>query len=204
MGRVRKFAIGSGVTIGVILLLLAASKRFDIGGKLTSAAGGAGSFFPGLVEAFGSSFAEGAGSLGDEFRKIGENFQRSLGGGLLFSEQEALGGGGFPGGTVTERTVTRQPGQKIPTFLDNALKAFEPDLTQARENVRNRPLPSQVLSLPSVFKSQSTANRERTFIEQNPSGFGSFTEAEAALQKAIAESRQKFPQFFKLPDTGRQ
>jgi len=70
LGRVRKFAIGSAVTVGVVLLLLAGSKRFNIGGRIQSAVGGLGSFLPGLGESFASNFAEGAGGFGETLNSI--------------------------------------------------------------------------------------------------------------------------------------
>jgi len=128
---------------------------------------------------------------------------------LLLSEQEIFGGGGFAGGTVTEQSLTTQVGEKIPRFLSNAFKAFEPDLTRDVE----KPPKSQILDVASVFSFPVQTRRVQRLVtnaeqaNDKSAAFGGFSSAqkqESELQKALAQSRARFPQFFKLPDTGKQ
>jgi len=206
---IRKRVIGIGITLAVIgggVLLLS---RFDIGSKLTGAAGGAGSFLPNVAKAFTSQFAVGAGELGTEVSKISENFQRSILGGLLGSELEQFGGGGFAGGTVTEQTVTTQPGQSFPEFLKNAFNVFKPVPIDRATQVKASNTGS-VFNVASAFTRTAQQSRilqaEATAAKvaagtTGSSAFGGFDSAlaqEAELQKQIALSREKFPEFFKV------
>ena len=188
---------------GAVFLL----SRFNVGERLAGAAGGAGGFFPDVAKAFTSSFAEGAGELGSQLRQIGENFQRQFSGGLLLSEQEIFGGGGFPGGTVAPETLLTQPGQQLPSFLQDAFRFFEPR-PQERSVRKKAQLRSSVFAVKSAFnpfaqqrRIQLTQRRAQNVRSGKLSGdiFGGFDTAqkqEAALQKQIALSRQQFPEFF--------
>jgi len=185
-----KILITGGVIVGVILI----AQRFGIGGRIV---GGFGDLAGVLTEGplqFIKVFAEGAGQIGQEAVRVSENFQRSIAGGLLGSELEAFGGGGFPGGTITEQTVTTQPGARLPEFLEQALTVFQP---QPRPTTPDRPAGQSVFDIASAFT--RTAQEFRVgggggsvFTDLNP------LQRESALQKAIAESREKFPQFFKV------
>ncbi len=199
-GTAVKILITGGVIVGVILI----AQRFGIGGRIIGGFGDlAGVITEGPLK-FLQTFAEGAGQLGTEFIKVSENFQRSLAGGLLLSEQELFGGGGFPGGTITEQRITTQPGQELPQFLRAALKTFQPGPTTP-----DRPAGQSVFDIARGF-TRSVQEGRITAVTQAAEGlgrqggtaFGGFSSAvaqEAALQKAIAESRQKFSQFFKVP-----
>jgi len=196
---VRKRAISLGITLAVIVGGIFLLQRFNVGGKLTDAAGGLGSFFPSLGQSFAQQFAVGASDFGNELKKIGENFQRSLGGGLLASEQTIFGGGGFPGGTVTEQTLTTQAGKIFPDFLSNAFAAFKPVEDAARRRV-----PESIFDVSKAFTPTAQTERITTVTTRPESfssafgGFGTSQAQESALQKAIAQTRQLFPQFFKV------
>jgi len=146
-------------------------------------------------------FAEGAGQIGQEAVRVSENFQRSLAGGLLLSEQEIFGGGGFAGGTITEQTVITQPGARLPEFFQEALRVFEP---QPVPTTIDRPSGTSVFDIAAGFTRRAQERRitqANIQAEQGGGTFGGFGTAlgqEAALQKAIAESRARFPQFFKV------
>jgi len=199
-GTAVKILITGGVIVGVILI----AQRFGIGGRIIGGFGDlAGVLTQGPLK-FIEIFAQGAGQLGAEAIKISENFQRSLAGGLLLSEQELVGGGGFPGGTITEQTVTTQPGQALPQFLQSALTVFQP-----RPGTPDRPAGQSVFDIARGF-TRSVQEGRITAVTQAAEGlgrqggtafggFGGAVSQEAALQKAIAESRERFSQFFKAP-----
>jgi len=187
-----KLLITGGVIVGVILV----AQKFGVGGRIIGGFGDlAGVFTEGPLQ-FLKVFAEGAGKIGEEAIKISENFQRSLSGGLLASEQELFGGGGFVGGTITEERLTTQIGQTIPTFLQSAFRAFSP---QPGPTTPDRPAGSSIFDVASKFTRQAQEFRlSGGNVTPISGGFSSPIDAEAALQKAIAESRQLFPQFFKV------
>lgn len=206
---VRKRVISTGVTLGLIGVGLFLLSRFNVGDRLIESAGGAGAFFPNIFRSFIGGGAEATGGLQEQAVKIGENLQRALGGGLLLSEQEALGGGGFPGGTVTEENVITPPGGDLPNFLQNAFKAFKPKIPDTNE----RP-PSRIFNVQTAFTPQAQTRRIVTQesinaeesnqrLSQPFGGFGSAIQQESALQREIAKTRANFPQFFKVNvDTG--
>ena len=201
--RVINLLITGGIIVGVILI----AQRFSVGGRIVEGFGGlAGTITQGPLE-FIKIFAEGAGQIGTEAVKISENFQRALAGGLLLSEQEIFGGGGFPGGTITEQTVTTQPGQALPEFLRSALQVFTP--AQPRPGTPDRPAGQSVFDIASGFSRVAQERRvalqlgagvSLRGVTQRGSEFGLFSgavEQESALQKAIAESMERFAQFFR-------
>jgi len=207
--RIRKFAIGTAITGGVLVGIILLSRRFQVGSTIVEGFAGLGRTITGGPLALIEEFAKGAGQIGEEAKKISENFQRSLSGGLLASEQALFGGGGFQGGTVTEESLTTQVGQNIPTFLSNAFKAFEPDLTRDTEKAPT----SRVLEVAPLFTFGAQAKRIQTQVTnaEQPNnkttpfgGFDSSQAQETEFQKQLAITRSKFPQFFKLPDTGKQ
>lgn len=196
--RVISLLITGGLIVGVILI----AQRFGIGGRIVEGFGGlAGTLTQGPLE-FLKVFAEGAGQIGTEAVRISENFQRSLAGGLLLSEQEIFGGGGFPGGTITEQTVTTQPGQVFPEFLRSAFQVFAP---QPGPTTPDRPAGQSIFDVARAFTRQAQESRISlvTAAAALPGttsfgGFGGAIEQEAALQKTIAEARERFSQFFKV------
>jgi len=205
---IRKRVFGVGITIAVILGAVVVASRFDIGGRLIGAAGGAGSTIPNILSAFTGSFAEGVSGLGANLASIGENFQRAISGGLLFSEQEAFGGAGVAGGTLTEQTLTTQAGADIPQFLSSLFQA-KPSATPSSARVSSAQRSGSVLSVRSVFTPEAQTRRI-SFSERNAAeleagrdtgttafgGFSSSFEQEAELQRQLAESRRLFPEFF--------
>ncbi|MEE9215745.1 MAG: hypothetical protein V3U54_13400 [Thermodesulfobacteriota bacterium] len=199
---VRKRAINLLITGGVIVGVILIAQRFGIGGRIVEGFGGlAGTLTQGPLE-FIRVFAEGAGQIGTEAIRISENFQRALAGGLLLSEQEIFGGGGFPGGTITEQTVTTQPGQVFPEFLRSAFQVFAP---QPTPTTPDRPAGQSIFDVARAFTRQAQESRIAlvTTAAGLPGttafgGFGGALEQEAALQKAIAEARERFSQFFKV------
>jgi len=206
---IRKKVFGIGITAGVIIGAIFLAQRFNIGGKIAEGFGGLGAFLPNIAKTFVSGFAEETGGLGEEAVKVSENFQRALAGGLLFSEQEQFGGGGFVGGTVTEQTLSTIPGgDKFPTFLKNAFAAFDPGLSN--KNIRSttkKPDPENVFNVAKAFTPIAQQSRIQKQEIQKPTtgitssafgGFSSATGQESALQKAIAKSRQLNPQFFNV------
>jgi len=101
--------------------------------------------------------------------------------------------------------VTTQPGQALPTFLREALRVFKP---QPEPTTPDRPAGQSIFDIAGIFTRQS---QERRVTQQTQAaaglgsqggtafgGFGSTLSQEAALQKAIAESRERFSQFFKV------
>jgi len=204
---VRKRAISLLITGGVIVGVILIAQRFGIGGRIVEGFGGlAGTLTQGPLE-FIKVFAQGAGQIGTEAVKISENFQRALAGGLLLSEQELFGGGGFPGGTITEQTLTTQPGQVLPEFLRNALQIFAP---QPQPTTPDRPAGQSIFDITSAFTRVAQERRVQLQLGTAPvisgvtqggtlfGGFGGAIGQESALQKAIAESRESFSQFFKV------
>lgn len=197
-GTAIKILITGGVIVGVILI----AQRFGVGGRIIGGFGDlAGVITQGPLE-FIKVFAAGAGQIGTEAVKISENFQRSLAGGLLLSEQEIFGGGGFPGGTVTEQTLTTQPGQVFPEFLTSAFQVFAP---QPTPTTPDRPAGQSIFDVATAFtrRAQEVRLANVTAAARLPGttafgGFGGAFEQEAALQKAIAEARERFSQFFKV------
>lgn len=190
-GTAIRVLITGGVIVGVILI----AQRFGVGGRIIGGFGDlAGVLTQGPLE-FIKTFAEGAGQIGSEAIKISENFQRSLAGGLLASEQTLFGGGGFVGGTITEESLTTQPSQKFPEFLQSAFKAFTP---QPGPTTPDRPAGKSIFDVATAFTRQ--AQETRLSLQQGTTfgGFGDPISQEAALQKAIAESREKFSEFFKV------
>jgi len=201
MGIIRKRATGLLITGGVIVGIILLAQRFGIGGRII---GGFGDLAGVLTEGplkFIEVFAEGAGKIGEEAVKISENFQRSLSGGLLASEQTLFGGGGFVGGTITEETITTQPGQKFPEFLSSAFKAFAP---QPGPTTPDRPAGKSIFDVARAFTRQAQERRlaftSGVQVGKTTAfgGLGNVLSQEAALQKAIAESRERFSQFFKV------
>ena len=197
--RVISLLITGGVIVGVILI----AQRFGVGGRIIGGFGDlAGVLTQGPLK-FIEVFAQGAGQIGTEAVKISENFQRALAGGLLLSEQELFGGGGFPGGTITEQTLTTQPGQIFPEFLRSAFQVFTP---QPTPTTLDRPAGQSIFDVAAAFTRQAQERRiagVTTAAELGTGGtaFGGFAgaiEQEAALQKAIAEARERFSQFFKV------
>jgi len=190
-GRAVQLLITGGVIVGVILV----AQRFGVGTRIIGGFGDlAGVITQGPLK-FLEVFAQGAGSIGEEAVRISENFQRALSGGLLASEQELFGGGGFAGGTITPETLTTQPGQALPRFLSEAFRVFTP---QPVPTTVDRPAGTSIFDVATAFTRQA---QEARIATADISGFGGFTSAqeqEAALQKAIAESRQRFSQFFKV------
>jgi len=147
--------------------------------------------------------------LGEELVKISENFQRALGGGLLLSEQELTGGGGFVGGTLTEQTLSTIPGEKFPAFLKNAFSAFDPGVSNKnKRSTTKKPDPENIFNVAKAFTPQTQLRRisqqQKTAAligKSSGTAFGGFESAikqESALQIAIAKSRQLNPQFFKI------
>jgi len=201
---VRKKAISLGVTGAVIVGVILLAQRFGIGGRLVEGFGGLGKLVTEGPLKFIEEFAKGAGQIGTESVKISENFQRALGGGLLASEQELFGGGGFVGGTITEQAVSTQAGEKFPTFLKNAFAAFDPGLsTKNKRSTTKKPDPENVFNVAKAFAPAVQAKRISLQITANPKttafgGFAGVVEQESALQKAIAKSRQLNPQFFNI------
>lgn len=195
MVKVRGTAVRLLITGGVIVGVIIIAQRFGIGGRIIEGFGGlAGTLTQAPLE-FIKVFAEGAGQIGTEAVKISENFQRAVAGGLLLSEQEIFGGGGFPGGTITEQTLTTQPGQTLPEFLRSAFTVFTP---QPSPTTPDRPAGSSIFDVVTGFTRQAQEARISQASISGFGGFGSALEQEAALQKAIAESREKFSQFFKV------
>ena len=196
--RVINLLITGGVIIGVILI----AQRFGVGGRIIGGFGDlAGVLTQGPLK-FIEVFAAGAGQIGTEATKIAENFQRALSGGLLLSEQEIFGGGGFPGATITEQTVTTQPGQVFPEFLREAFQVFTP---QPQPTTPDRPAGQSVFDVARAFtrRAQETRIARVTTAAGLPGttpfgGFGGPLQQEAALQKAIAEARERFSQFFRI------
>jgi len=190
-GTAVKILITGGVIVGVILV----AQRFGVGGRIVGGFGDlAGVLTQGPLE-FLKVFAEGAGQIGKEAVAISENFQRSLSGGLLGSEQELFGGGGFVGGTITEETVFTNPGQRLPEFLSSALKAFTPQRTPTTPD---RPAGKSILDVASAFTRQAQETRLASRSQLVTSSTLGPVEREAALQKLLAETRERFPQFFKV------
>jgi len=195
--RIRNTAIKILITGGVIVGVVLIAQRFGIGGKIIGGFGDlAGVVTQGPLE-FIKVFAEGAGQIGTEAVKISENFQRSLSGGLLASEQTLFGGGGFVGGTVTEASILTQPGFQLPDFLKSALEAFTPSRTP------DRVAGQTVFDISSAFTRQAQEFRLAGggLIATPGSEFGGFDtgiQQETALQIALAKSRQLFPEFFKV------
>lgn len=198
---VRKTAVKILITGGVIVGVILIAQRFGIGGRII---GGFGDLAGVLTEGplqFIKVFAEGAGKIGEEAVKVSENFQRSLSGGLLLSEQELFGGGGFVGGTITLQRLTTQPGQTLPAFLQSAFKAFP---TQPQPTTSDSPAGSSIFDIASQFTRQAQEFRlsggNVTSVGGTSAfgGFGTPIAQESALQKALAKSRQLFPQFFKV------
>ena len=197
---VRKTAIKLLITGGVIVGVILIAQRFGVGGRIIGGFGDlAGVLTQGPLE-FIKVFAAGDGQIGTEAVKISENFQRALAGGLLLSEQELFGGGGFPGGTITEQTITTQAGQIFPEFLTRAFQVFAP---QPGPTTLDRPAGSSIFDVATAFTRQAQEARiaNVTIAGEGSTAFGGFggaLEQESALQKAIAESRERFSQFFKV------
>jgi len=197
-GTAIKILITGGVIVGVILI----AQRFGVGTRII---GGFSDLAGVLTQGplgFIKVFAQGAGQIGAEAVKISENFQRALSGGLLASEQELFGGGGFAGGTITEQTVTTQPGQVFPEFLSSAFQIFAP---QPGPTTPDKPAGQSIFDVARAFTRQAQETRIQNVFQaiQIPGttafgGFGGAFEQEAALQKAIAEARERFSQFFKV------
>ena len=200
--RVRGIAIKILITGGIIVGVILLAQRFGVGGRIIGGFGDlAGVLTQGPLK-FIEVFAQGAGQIGTEAVKISENFQRALAGGLLLSEQEIFGGGGFPGGTITEQTLTTQPGQIFPEFLRSAFQAFAP---QPTPTTPDRPAGQSIFDVATAFTRRAQERRIAgvTAAATQPGGtafggFGGALEQESALQKAIAESRQRFSEFFKV------
>jgi len=193
---IKKTAIKILITGGVLVAVILIAKKFNIGTKVIGGFGDLAGVITGGPLQFLKSFAEGAGEIGEEAVKVSENFQRALSGGLLASEQELFGGGGFVGGTRTEQTLRTIPGgNKFPSFLENAFTAFQPDLLR----IPTRPKASQIFNISSAFTPQAQDFRlSGGNVTAIRTSFANRLDQEAALQKAIAQSRQRFPEFFKV------
>jgi len=194
--RARNTAIKVLITGGVIVGVILVAQRFGIGGKVVEGFGGLASTITAAPLEFLKQFALGAGSIGEEAVKVSENFQRALSGGLLASEQKIFGGGGFAGGTVTEETLTTQPGKLIPEFLASAFSVFP---AQRTPSTPDRPAGKSAFDIVSAFTREAQEGRISGF--QTRTGFSSAQEQEAALQAEIARQRQLNPQFFTLRDS---
>ena len=167
---VRNQIIKGGVTVGIILLAIEASRRFNLAGRVTEGARGLGEAtglavskpFAGIV----GGVASGLSDLQDQIGRLGidENF-----------------GCGVLRNCDVDPPIT-QP--KRPTSADTVK-------------------PSSVLDLNKIFS--TAAIRARTsFTEANKDRFSGVganltsQQRESALQKAIRESAEKFPQFFRV------
>ena len=196
MVNVKKKAGGLLLTGAFLVGVILVAKHFKLGGKITEGFGALGSTLTDAPLEFIKAVAEGAGQIGQESVKISENFQRSLGGGLLASEQKLFGGAGFAGGTINTDTILTRPGQDLPTLLRNALDVFGSNNSFGSDTSRaSSKLGTSIFDIRRAFTPAAQERRISGF--QESSGFSSAQEQETALQIAIAESRAKFGEFFK-------
>ncbi len=207
--RVRGAAIGTGLTAVTIIGIIFLAQRFGVGSKIIEGFGGLGSTIGEAPLAFVKELARSAGELGEESRKISENFQRATLGGLLGSELKQFGGGGFVGGTATPETLLNTGGTDLPTFLSNAFSVF------GKGDSGDQVPRTSIFNVSSAFSTgaqarrlQSTTNantvsgfinRFGTSRDTSSGGFGGFGDAlkqEQALQEAIAASRAIYGEYF--------
>jgi len=170
---VRSAGISIGVTLGFLALLAIAAKKTNIGSFLQESLKGFGvNVGKGITAPF-QGIVEGVTSggqgLGEAAASLSEGFQKSV--------SATLGGGANVfsefGKTGSANT---QPKAEIPQLDIN--KFFSDSAIKNRIN---------------LITSQQSSNPKISSF----GGFGSAITQETALEKAIAESKRKHPEFFK-------
>lgn len=180
--RVRGAAVGIGVTIGFLALLAIAAKKTNVGDFLQSSLRGFGQNvgegitapFTGIVE----GVTLGASNLGESAASLSEGFQRSVSKTLGFGDKV------FSELNPTGEDTSVQPGK---TQLDLS-KFF------SNTAISNRIAQTTKASAGTGKPLEIGGTRFGEGFEFG--GFGSAEAQETALQKAIRESAEQFPQFF--------
>jgi len=168
---VRNQIIKGGITVGLILLAIEASRRFNLAGRVTEGARG-------LGEATGLAVSKPfAGIVGGVASGL-EDLQAQIG---------RLG-------------IDENFGCGVLRNCDNDPKIINGKNDTTREQ---KPQTSSILDLNKIFSTAAIRTR-MAFVEQNKDRFSGVganlttQQRESALQKAIRESAEKFPQFFKV------
>ena len=186
--------------MGILILAIFAAKKFNLGDKIISGFTGFGSTIgqsiTGIPTGFLAGLTGGGEGLGKQAASLSEGFQRSIietlfGKSLLFSETQGFGGTGQVGGTVSGGAAA-QPSNIVPTAPPRSqiidLSKFFSDLA-----VKRRIAGQITKATPRL----DTSGEGFIFGGTPFGGFGSAIKAETALQKAIRESAERFPQFFR-------
>lgn len=209
--KIRSTAIGIGITGGVILGMAYILKRTNAGENIIKSLQGLGQTvglgitkpFTGILE----GITQGGGELQNQAMTTGADFQEAITGNRNAISDFFSGGSGGSGGSSV---IPQAFGNTIDEFLGSL------DKIQARPtnigNRANRPNVRETsLNLSNIFSDSAVASRlNKTIVGSEQGryrdnstgkrsdfgGYGTASNQEIALRKAIEESKLKYPEWF--------